>query len=497
MYRHTFVRRGMLLAVILLIMAPNSIERVWAQDRNAEIEALKKQLEELRRRETERQQQLEELQRRLDMLQSQPGAAAPPAAPTSPLDRAIQELAPPQPRPTQPALLSRQVGGATLRLIDISADLLVAAGGSTENDAAIALLEGGGHDPRQNGFTLQALELSLGGAVDPYFTAEAHITLFIDNEGETRLELEEAFATTLALPFGLQAKAGFFLTEFGLINPTHPHAWDWVDQPVILSRLFGEDGLRQTGLRVSWLAPLPWFSQFYAGVQNARGETAVSFLANGEVFAERPIGGRPFVERTVNGPEDLLYLLRWENSWELGQGLTSRLGVSALFGPNPTGPDGRTLIYGADLKVLWRPVRNFRGWPFLRWQTEFMQRNYRADASVVVIDDVDVTLDKTTLRDWGIYTQALYGFTYRWAAGLRFEYATGSGASVGEGGRDADPFRDDRYRVSPLLVWYASEFARLRLQYNYDRADHLTNDRAHSVWLVLEALIGAHPAHKF
>jgi hypothetical protein len=68
---------------------------------------------------------------------------------------------------------------------------------------------------------------------------------------------------------------------------------------------------------------------------------------------------------------------------------------------------------------------------------------------------------------------------------------------VGEGGRDADPFRDDRYRVSPLLVWYASEFARLRLQYNYDRADHLTNDRAHSVWLVLEALIGTHPAHKF
>src|SRR5262245_43837482 len=265
MYRHTFVRRGMLLAVILLIMAPHSLERIWAQDRNAEIEALKKQLEELRRQEAERQQQLEELQRRLDMLQAQPDVGAPAPAPASPLDQAVQELTPPQTRPSQPALLSRQVGGATLRLIDISADLLVAAGGSTENDAGIELLQGGGHDPRQNGFTLQALELSLGGAVDPYFTAEAHITLFIDSEGDTRLELEEAFATTQSLPLGLQVKAGFFLTEFGLINPTHVHAWDWVDQPVILSRLFGEDGLRQAGLRVSWLAPLPWFSQFYAG----------------------------------------------------------------------------------------------------------------------------------------------------------------------------------------------------------------------------------------
>lgn len=495
MYRHTFVRRGMLLAVILLIMAPHSMERVWAQDRNTEIEALKKQMEELRRREAERQQQLEELQRRLDMLQSQPSAVAPPAAPGSPLDRAVQELTPPQPRSTQPALLSRPVGGATLRLIDISADLLVAAGGSTENDAAIALLQSGDHDPRKNGFTLQNVELSLGGAVDPYFTGQAHIILFVDPAGETRVEMEEAYMTTQSLPFGLQVKAGFFFTEFGLINPTHPHAWDWVDQPVVLSRFFGGDGLRQAGLRVSWLAPLPWFSQFYVGVQNANGETALSFLANDVAFAERAIGGRPFVARKVDSPDDLLYLLRWENSWELTQALTSKLGVSALFGPNATGSDGRTLIYGADLKVLWRPVRNFRGWPFLRWQTEFVQRYYRADAFAGVINGVDVTLEKATLHDWGVYTQALYGFAYRWAAGIRFDYATGSGASLS--GREADPFRDDRYRVSPLLIWYASEFARLRLQYNYDRADHLTDEKAHAVWLVLEALIGAHPAHKF
>jgi hypothetical protein len=495
MYRHTFIRRGMLLAVILLIMAPYSMERVWAQDRNAEIEALKKQLEELRHREAERQQQLEELQRRLDMLQAQPGAPVPPAAPPSAIDQAVQQLTPPQPSPAQPALLSRQVGAATLRLIDVSADLLVAAGGSTENDTALQLLQSGDHDPHQNGFTLQALELSLGGAVDPYFTAEAHIVFSIDSEGETHLELEEAFLTTQALPFGLQVKAGFFLTEFGLINPTHSHAWDWVDQPIILSRLFGGDGLRQAGFRVSWLAPLPWFSQFYVGVQNARGETAVSFLANDEVFGERPIGGRPFVEPQVDGPEDLLYLVRWENSWELYPAVTSKLGFSALFGPNATGSDGRTIIYGVDLKVLWRPVRNFRGWPFLRWQTEFMQRNYRAAAFAGVIDGVEVTLDKGTLYDWGVYTQALYGFIHRWAAGLRFEYATGSGASLG--GRDVDPFRDERYRVSPLLVWYASEFARLRLQYNYDRADHLPHDAAHSVWLVLEGLIGTHPAHKF
>ena len=47
------------------------------------------------------------------------------------------------------------------------------------------------------------------------------------------MELEEAFFTTTALPYDLQLKGGYFLTEFGIINPTHPHSWDWMDQPVI------------------------------------------------------------------------------------------------------------------------------------------------------------------------------------------------------------------------------------------------------------------------
>ena len=59
-----------------------------------------------------------------------------------------------------------------------------------------------------------------------------------------------------------------------------------------------------------------------------------------------------------------------------------------------------------------------------------------------------------------------------------------------------DPFRDDRYRVSPLLVWRPTEFSRIRLQYNFDSAAHLADD-AHGVWLGFEWLYGAHPAHDF
>jgi hypothetical protein len=492
------IRRSMPGVFLLVIAVLSAAPAALAQRPRAEIETLQKQLEELQRREGETKRQLEELQRRLDDLQSQPPVQE--KAPADKLEQAVQELpkAPTQPSTPAPALASKRLGGTTFRLIDISLDVLAAAGGSTVGNTELQNLEGGDHDPRWNGFTLQNVELSLAGAVDPYFTGETHLIFFVDPAtGDTVVELEEAFLTTTGLPFGLQVKAGFFFTEFGLINPSHPHAWHWQDQPVINTRLFGPDGMRQAGLRVGWFLPVPWASELFIGAQNANGEIMASFLANEEFYSERSIGGRPFVPVSVQGPQDLVYLVRWVNFWNLRADVGAQLGGSAVFGPNASGPDGRTIIYGGDLKVRWRPVNHFRGWPFLLWESEIMQRNYKADSFAGSdADGNPLLLPAKTLYDWGVYTQLLYGFSYRWAAGVRFEYASGSGTSV-PNGREADPFRDNRYRVSPLLVWHPSEFSRLRLQYNYDRADHLTQRDAHTVWLGIEFLYGAHPAHKY
>lgn len=380
-------------------------------------------------------------------------------------------------------------------------DTMTAVGTSTATDDELAELQGGGHDPNRRGFTLQQTELSLSGAVDPYFTGEAHIIFTPDV-----VELEEAFATTQALPYGLQVEAGQFLTEFGRINPTHPHQWPWIDQPVVNSRFFGPDGLRNPGVRVGWLAPLPWFSQVHLGAQNAGGETAVSFLGDEggghahdhggeEEEGEEPttVGLRPAFGRDIQNLGDLLYLTRWENAFTLSDSTTALVGGSAVFGPNDSGPSGRTTIYGGDLTVKWRPSSNFRGWPYVTWQSEVMARDFEANAVNDPAEQLD--LPATTLQDWGLYSQLLWGFHYRWAAGLRFEYATGSGPSVG--GRENDPNRADRYRVSPLVTWNPTEFSRLRLQYNYDHADWLDDPDQSTVWLGLEILFGQHPAHRY
>lgn len=355
------------------------------------------------------------------------------------------------------------------------------------------------------------------GAIDPYFTGEAHIVF-----SEEGAELEEAFFTTTSLPYTLQLEGGYFLTEFGRNNPRHPDQWYWIDQPVINTRLFGGEGTRAAGFRLSGLLPTPWYSALHFGMQDPTSETAVSFKgeppghahgeghshgheeeehdheAEGEGEAgEEGLGGFARIgENEIQSPSDLLYLGRWVNGGDITSAWNAQLGLSVLYGSNTTGPDGETWIYGADLITKWRPAQNFRGWPFFIWQSEIMKRDYQVDQSNPNFEPGETD---DSLEDWGLYTELLYGFKYRWSAGLRFEYATGSGN--GEEPRDEDPFRSDRYRVSPLLTYHPSEFSRIRLQYNYDNAEYLEfQDRdqdVHSVWLGFEYILGSHPPHAY
>jgi hypothetical protein len=392
--------------------------------------------------------------------------------------------------------------------MDVSLVATGALGFSTAVDEELELLEAGDHDPRRRGFNVQNVELALSGAVDPFFTGHANLVYLITPEGETKVELEEAYALTQQLPWGLerygfQLKAGQFFTEFGRLNRKHPHQWDWQDQPLVHSRFLGGDGLRGQGARLGWLTPLPWYSEILVGAQNAQGETLVSFDASEEVFEERPIGGRPFASAGTRGVGDLVYLARWVNGGDLSDTWSTQVGVSYLHGPNATGADGRTQIYGIDGVLKWRPLVSDSGWPFVKLEGELLRRAYRADSFFGCEDgagecEEPLALSSTTLRDWGGYVQALWGFRRPWAAGLRYEYASGTGASVGVyEGRDADPFRDTRHRIAPLLVFYPSEFSRLRLQYNYDRAEFSQEHSNHTVWLGLEFGIGSHAAHAF
>lgn len=390
--------------------------------------------------------------------------------------------------------LEKQNGSSSLALnttaapIQIGLSGLFAAGGSNADNYQLEGLQAGGHDPSRNGFTVQNVELSIGATADPYFDGQANIIFLIDSEGETVVELEEAFFTSRNLPQGLQLKGGQYYTEFGRRNVQHPHAWSFVDQPVVLSRFFGGDGLRSQGLRLSWLAPTPWYTEWYLGAQNANGETVTSFLAEGA--GENPdepeqIGGHALIDRESRDQSDLLYSARWLNGFQISETLNMNLGFSGLQGPNTSGVSTNTRIIGSDIYLKWQPAYVQRGFPFVSWHTELLQRRYEAGSK----EDPS----HETLKDWGAFSQALWGFRPGWVAGLRVELADSEGGAD----RNSDPLRDKRKRVSPNLTWHPTEYSKLRLQYNRDWADHLSGGTADSIYLQIEFSLGSHMAHIF
>ena len=64
-----------------------------------------------------------------------------------------------------------------------------------------------------------------------------------------------------------------------------------------------------------------------------------------------------------------------------------------------------------------------------------------------------------------------------WAFGVRYEHVNDCGDSLDDHfesmSNSLDPTRDHRSRLSLMVLWILSHFARVRLHNNYDHAKHL------------------------
>ena len=377
------------------------------------------------------------------------------------------------------------IAGGGKNYMNISFDGMFALAYSS--DKHLDRIEVGDHDPQQRGFNARNIELAFDGAVDPYFEGFANIVFKLDNDNETEVEVEEAFMQTTNLPFGLQLKGGQFFVAFGRINPTHPHTWDFADDPLVAGRLLGPDGLRGVGAQISWIVPVPWYSQLMLGMQNGRGGTGYSFRNPGDngIFFDRMT-----TDREIRGLYDFVWIPRFENSFNLSETQTVLVGASGAFGSNDTGATTRTQIYGGDFLYKWKSSHAEGGFPFVKWQTEFMYRRFEAGRGM---DETFPVAE--TFHDWGMYSQLLWGFRKGWVAGIRGDYLHMTDSEFTD-----DDTRQTRSRISANLTWYPTEFSKLRLQYNHDFLDDtffLAGRNVDSVFLQFEFILGAHGAHKF
>lgn len=324
-------------------------------------------------------------------------------------------------------------------------------------------LQLGAHDATTTGFHLQHLELSFGKAVDPFFRLDGNLAFSAEG-----VEVEEVYATTIALPGRMQVRAGQFLTRFGRVNGTHPHLWSFLDQPLLLGRLFGGEGNRGPGVEWSVLPPLPWSLEFVVSATDAAGEgEARSF------YGDQDLG--------IRHPLDLQWTFALKQFFALPAAHDVALGFSFAGGPNGTGRDQDTQLAGVDLRLKRRLLGPGKRGQFsitTEWAFRRMARSSHA------------VWDLTGFAEAELRPIARFGLA------ARYEYGTPTRNF--EGAQVADPvdpsWTTARHRGAVALTLWPTEFSRIRLQGTVD-APLFVEAPIYGVVLGAEFLIGTHAAH--
>lgn len=357
--------------------------------------------------------------------------------------------------------------------------------------------EEGGHShgsgPGQKGFGLDESELTISASIDPYFAGYFTAAVSGDNE----LEVEEAHITNTGFISGTTFKFGRFFSGIGYQNEQHPHAWDFVDAPLVY-QAFLDGNLTEDGLQARWIAPTPVFLEF--GLEGGRGanfpgsEREKNGLNAGAAFVH--VGGDIGVS----------------NSYRVGASYRRTTAVdrhyedeSALAGgETETAFNGTSRMWGVDFIWKWAPngnptTRNFK------FQTEYFQRKEDGTLTFDPEDALGIGApsDAYSSDQTGWYAQAVYQFLPRWRVGTRYDEldsGTVNNALVGgAAGLTADDFpllaAHKPRRTSAMIDFSPSEFSRFRLQYAQDQARFDETDNQ----VILQYLmsLGAHGAHKF
>lgn len=350
----------------------------------------------------------------------------------------------------------------------------------------------GGHDHGgSRGFNLDHSELTLSANIDPTLRGYANIA-FADGEAE----VEEAWFQTLALGNGLAIRGGRFLSGIGYANEQHPHAWDFADNSLMYSALFGEH-LAQDGVQVKWLAPTDTFLEF--GAEMGRGGNFPGSDDGGNkngagawsLFAH--IGDD--VGASSSWRAGLSYLsAKPENRSSIVDDLND-VEAETLF-------SGKSKTWLADFVWKWAPDGNPKARNF-KFQAEYFRRNERGDMTCLDPDaatpgdlcDGD-PVDAYRARQSGWYAQGIYQFMPRWRVGLRYDRLDSGSIDFGINNA-ALPVADYHPNKWSLMADYSpSEFSRFRLQLARDRSMQGSPDD-NQITLQYVHSLGAHGAHKF
>ena len=254
---------------------------------------------------------------------------------------------------------------------------------------------------------LESAEVALQGYLNPFARADVYIG-YHDDE----FELEEAYATILrGLPGGLQLRAGKYRVDFGKLNLLHPHAYSFLDTPLVHQEYLGHEGLIDIGLNLNVQMPVG------AGALTVSGNVLKGDFAEPQAHAHE---GDPVEEVAI--ATDLGYSERISLYVSTGDYAGFEVGVSALQGVLDTITGRDVELLGADLKYRWAPDKYRSLTVQCEWITSErdVERHHEGEEEIARV------------AASGFYLFADYRFGQRWNAGAileRAEHAEEDGVS--------------------------------------------------------------------
>lgn len=426
---------------------------------------------------------------------SAPEAPPPPAPEPPPAPPAPEPPPPPAPEPSPPAPAPAPAatpapppaGGApgkpqrdlwtrlkTFFAPELSA-VAIAAGGWYSDDRRTPK---GADDPSGTGFTLQDVEVALQAQVDRWL----RLDVFLAVPNLRGLEVEEAYAATTRLPFGLQVRGGYFRPLLGAQNTLHVHQLAFARRPAVSWLFLGLDGLKAPGVELSWMVPrLPFGLLVYFAALSAQAAPADQVLqtfGGGERYDFTYIAAlrAMFDGRTTDVTVGAHYA-RGKTSQSQSAAASPLVPMPRLMAgmPGPTPYDNfYSDLAGADLTVAWSSPRAPRG---VAWTTEYFLRH---------VGNVRYAGEPRPLLEGGLYTQLVGQVARKWLVAARGEVL----------GLPEDEVVRREYAIAGAVTWRFSEWAQVRLhgEGRFYTAPG-TPKGVGAIFVQLQAGVGPHAAH--
>ncbi|GAB4289843.1 MAG: hypothetical protein Kow0098_07960 [Ignavibacteriaceae bacterium] len=348
-------------------------------------------------------------------------------------------------------------------------------------------------------FETPELEMFIDGYLNPYSLATAN---FAFEEGA--FALEELYAEVVrGLPLDIQLKAGKYLLGFGKLNTVHPHAWAFIERPLMNQVFLGEEGFNDIGFNISFILPLEEvYTTFDIGVYkgDAIGNTISGHHhgEEGEPEVENTRGINPMVIGRLSSFFSLSDFSHLETGINGAYGVLAKENVVKTISPAVnTSEETLYFLYGDfDFKYKYKPD----SYTSLTVQGEGLL-NLRDVPVTGETEQGEIITSLRSITTFGAFIYFDYQFLKQFSVGAKYDFTYGIIGDEPEYNTLGNDDENKTHGISGWVGFYPVEETlalRLGIQHLiFEYANDIKRDPETTLTLQLLFSLGPHKAHQF